>query len=168
VDHQHDDRHHRRPHDGRVGADEHDERQQQRDRDAGPRVPGQAGHAAEHHDESDDHGAVGPGHGGEVCQRRGFHRRLGRRVESTPVADRETPEERTPRLGERLRHGDERLASAVGGGEEPGGRLGRRGTTQEDHVRRRSAGRVGLECRRRTERRAGGDAFGLRCAVRVA
>lgn len=165
VHHEHDDRHDRRPHDRRVGPDEHDERQQEHHGDGRASVPGQPQRSTEHHDEPDDHRAVRPGHRGEVCQRRGLHRRLGRGVEPAPVPDREAAQERSAGLGQWLGDGDERLTRAVGGGEDPGRRTRRGGAAQEDHGRRHRSGCIGLDRGRRPQPGPGCQAHRPRVVV---
>lgn len=166
VDPERQHRHHRRAHDGGVGPDEHDESEQEHHGDPGPHVPRQPDGPTEHHHEPDDHGAVRSGHRGEVRQRRGLHRRLGRRVQTAPVADRETTEESAAGFGECLGDVDERLPRTVRAGEEAGGRLGPRGAAQEDRGRRRAAGRIRLERGRRPEPGTGGETCGA--DVRIA
>jgi hypothetical protein len=167
VDQQHDDGHHRRPHDRRVRPDEDDEREQQHHGGAGPDVSRESDSATEQDDQTDDHGTVRSGDRRQVGQRRGLHGRFRRRVEPAPVADREAAEERTAGLGQRCGDVDERTACAIGDGEEPGRWLHRHRTAEEDDVRRRASGFVGLQCGRCGEPGARGQPLDAVGAIRI-
>ena len=122
VHDEHHDRHHRGPDDRRVGAHEHDEHQEYADGRRGPGPSRQTTGSTEDHDEPDHHRAVRTGHRRQVRQRRGLHRRLGRRVEAGAVPDREPAQQRRSGLRQVGRGPYEGLSRGVGGAEQPVGR----------------------------------------------
>jgi hypothetical protein len=98
VHEEHHDRHHGRPGDRRVRADEHDEPEQHDHGRDGTHDPWRSDGPSEQHHEGDEDGAVRPGHRGQVRHRRRLHGLLGLRVEPGPVTDREPAEQRRARL----------------------------------------------------------------------
>ena len=154
VDDEHHDGHHRCTDDRGIGPDEHHEREQEHDRHAGTDNPWQSqGPPADDH-QPDDHRAVRAGHRGEVRQCRGLHRRLGLSVQPAPIADRQTPQQRTAGLREPLCHRDERLARPIGEREQSGRWDSDGRSADERHERRRAPRFVGLQGGRALHRRS--------------